>query len=45
MHDGESLTLNNAIQRHAGEARGVISNFRALSATQQNQIIAFLRSL
>ena len=45
MHDGASLTFNEAIQRHAGEARGVLSNFRALTSTQQSQIIAFLRSL
>jgi CxxC motif-containing protein (DUF1111 family) len=45
MHDGASLTLTAAILRHAGEATFVTNNFRALSQTQQNQIIAFLRSL
>jgi CxxC motif-containing protein (DUF1111 family) len=45
MHDGASLTLGAAILRHAGEATGVTNSFRALSGTQQNQIIAFLRSL
>jgi CxxC motif-containing protein (DUF1111 family) len=45
MHDGASLTFNDAILRHAGEARGVTSNYRALSGTQQNQIITFLKSL
>jgi CxxC motif-containing protein (DUF1111 family) len=45
MHDGTSLTFTDAILRHGGEARGVISNFRGLSGTQQNQIITFLKSL
>src|SRR5581483_1152511 len=45
MHDGTSLTFNDAILRHAGEARGVVSNYRALSSTQRAQIIAFLESL
>ena len=45
MHDGASLTFNAAILRHAGEATFVTNNYRFLSATQQNQIIAFLKSL
>ena len=45
MHHGLTLTFNEAILRHAGEARGVTSNYRALSGTQQNQIITFLKSL
>jgi CxxC motif-containing protein (DUF1111 family) len=45
MHDGRSLTLTDAILRHAGEARGVIQNFNALSASEQRQILAFLKSL
>jgi CxxC motif-containing protein (DUF1111 family) len=45
MHDGESLTRNEAILRHAGEATGVINNYRSLSVTQQNQLIIFLNSL
>jgi CxxC motif-containing protein (DUF1111 family) len=45
MHDGLSLTFNEAILRHQGEARGVTSNYRSLSNTQQNQIITFLKSL
>jgi CxxC motif-containing protein (DUF1111 family) len=45
MHDGLSLTFTDAILRHAGEARGVISNFRALSTTQRSQIVTFLQSL
>ena len=45
MHDGTSLTFNESILRHAGEATFVINNYRALTSTQQNQIIRFLQSL
>jgi CxxC motif-containing protein (DUF1111 family) len=45
MHDGASLTRSEAILRHAGEATGVINNYRALSVTQRNQIATFLNSL
>jgi CxxC motif-containing protein (DUF1111 family) len=45
MHDLASLTLQEAIERHQGEAREVTHKFKALTATQQQQIIAFLNSL
>jgi len=45
MHDGESLTRNDAILRHAGEATSVINNYRNLSPNQKNQLITFLNSL
>jgi CxxC motif-containing protein (DUF1111 family) len=45
MHDGLTFTRNNAILRHAGEATGVINNYRSLSNNQKNQLIAFLQSL
>ena len=45
MHDGETLNRNEAILRHAGEATGVINNYRNLSTTQKNQLILFLNSL
>jgi CxxC motif-containing protein (DUF1111 family) len=45
MHDGESLTFTESILRHAGEATGVINNFRALTAAQRNQLVVFLQSL
>ena len=45
MHDGESLTRNEAILRHAGEATSVINNYRALSNTNTNRLITFLNSL
>jgi CxxC motif-containing protein (DUF1111 family) len=45
MHDGESLTRNEAILRHFGEANFVINNYINLSTTQKNQLITFLNSL
>jgi CxxC motif-containing protein (DUF1111 family) len=45
MHDLASQTLENAIRRHAGEASGVVSSFRGLSAQQRQQIFTFLQSL
>src|SRR5262245_41497769 len=45
MHDLLTFTRNNAILRHAGEATFVTNNYRALSNTQKNQLIAFLQSL
>ena len=45
MHDGEQHLRNDAILRHAGEATGVINNYRNLSNTQKNQLITFLNTL
>jgi CxxC motif-containing protein (DUF1111 family) len=45
MHDLGSLTLGNAIQRHKGEAREVITRFNGLTQEEQQQLITFVRSL
>jgi CxxC motif-containing protein (DUF1111 family) len=45
MHDNASLTLGDAIHRHAGEARDVIKHFNSLTDAQQQQLITFLKSL
>ena len=45
MHDLASLTLENAISRHRGEARQVTHAFKSLTAIQQQQVITFLKSL
>lgn len=45
MHDGASLTFNDAIQRHAGQASGVTNNYRRLNSGQRSDIVAFLGSL
>ena len=45
MHDLQSLTLQNAIERHKGEAVDVAGLFFELTETQQQQLITFLNSL
>ncbi len=45
MHDGLSLTLTDAITRHAGESKVVIKKFRKLPDSQKQQLLTFLKSL
>jgi len=45
MHDGASFTLRDAIVRHRGEASGVANRFAHLTPSDQEAIIAFLKSL
>jgi CxxC motif-containing protein (DUF1111 family) len=45
MHDGESLTFSNAIDRHRGESTFVISRYSTLTTAEKNNLIAFLKSL
>ena len=46
MHDGLSLTFNEAIQRHAGQGGTLSRNlFNALLPSQKDDLIAFLKSL
>jgi CxxC motif-containing protein (DUF1111 family) len=45
MHDGASVTLRDAILRHAGEADQATRSFRRLAAKDQDAILEFLRSL
>ncbi|HEX6186277.1 MAG TPA: di-heme oxidoredictase family protein [Pyrinomonadaceae bacterium] len=45
MHDGQSFTFNEAIQRHAGQATSSRNAFNALTTAQKNDVIAFLKSL
>ena len=45
MHDGVTLTFNEAILRHAGEASQVRARYQALTANQRKQLIMFLESL
>jgi CxxC motif-containing protein (DUF1111 family) len=46
MHDLKSESLADAINRHRGEARGVVDNFHEnLTPAQQQQLITFLNSL
>ncbi len=45
MHDGESLTLRDAIMRHRGEATHVSQKFEKLKGEEQEAVIEFLKSL
>ena len=45
MHDGMSLTIDDAIRRHNGQAEGVRLKYEALSSDQKTQLLAFLKSL
>ena len=45
MHDGLSMTFQDAIQRHGGEAAGVIHNYRNLTDQDRSRLISFLKSL
>lgn len=45
MHDGQSVTLRDAILRHGGEAQRVTASFRRLRAEQQQDLLTFLMSL
>jgi CxxC motif-containing protein (DUF1111 family) len=45
MHDLASLTLNDAIRRHEGEAKHVEHRFRNLTNAERQQLVTFLKSL
>jgi CxxC motif-containing protein (DUF1111 family) len=45
MHDLQSLTLEDAIERHGGEAEHVTDRFRELTPAQRQELITFLESL
>lgn len=45
MHDLQSLTLQDAIERHEGEAEHVTREFRELSRAEKQDLIDFLESL
>jgi CxxC motif-containing protein (DUF1111 family) len=45
MHDGQSLTPEEAIRRHGGEATAVTNRFNQLNQRQSKQLLAYLRSL
>jgi CxxC motif-containing protein (DUF1111 family) len=45
MHDGESLTFNEAILRHSGEALQVRLRYQALTAADKRRLITFIESL
>jgi CxxC motif-containing protein (DUF1111 family) len=45
MHDGQTLTLLEAIRRHQGEASDVVARFEELTQEDREALIEFLRSL
>ena len=45
MHDGRALTIPEAIDMHGGDAAYAADNYRALTAAEQAQLLAFLMSL
>jgi CxxC motif-containing protein (DUF1111 family) len=45
MHDLRSHSLDDAIQRHGGQAASVRSSFNALSTTNKTRVLRFLASL
>jgi CxxC motif-containing protein (DUF1111 family) len=45
MHDGLTLTITDAINRHAGQATTARNNFNALSAADRAAVVAFVLSL
>jgi CxxC motif-containing protein (DUF1111 family) len=45
MHDANSLSLNDAIQRHGNQADNARDAFNALSSTNKARLIEFLMSL
>jgi CxxC motif-containing protein (DUF1111 family) len=45
MHDLRSLSLENAIRRHEGEAREPARRFRELSPEDREALITFLHTL
>ncbi len=45
MHDGRAKTLREAIQAHGGAASGSRASFNALSTTEQENLIKFLKTL
>jgi CxxC motif-containing protein (DUF1111 family) len=45
MHDGRAKTLEEAINFHGGQGKRAAQRFNQLSFTEQNQLIAFLKTL
>jgi CxxC motif-containing protein (DUF1111 family) len=45
MHDGQSLTIRDAIVRHGGQAAPTVTSFNALNAADTTALLNFLNSL
>jgi CxxC motif-containing protein (DUF1111 family) len=45
LHDGRARTVQDAVLAHGGEATGARTRYQALSTTQRDALVAFLKSL
>jgi CxxC motif-containing protein (DUF1111 family) len=45
LHDGSAATVDEAIRRHAGEARSATARYREASVDERLALLAFLMSL
>lgn len=45
LHDGRAATLEQAIEQHGGQGKRSAAKFVTMSKKEQNQVIAFLRTL
>jgi CxxC motif-containing protein (DUF1111 family) len=45
LHDGRAKTVDQAIKAHQGQGASASTNYSNLTATQKNQLLAFLNSL
>jgi CxxC motif-containing protein (DUF1111 family) len=45
LHDGRAATLYEAIQLHAGQAKGAAEKFKQLKPAEKDEVLAFLRTL
>jgi len=45
LHDGRAKTLDEAIAKHGGEAKGVAQRYACLSSTDQAAIVTFMKTL
>jgi CxxC motif-containing protein (DUF1111 family) len=45
MQDGQSKTIENAIQRHQGQAKDSSAAFNSLSNQDKQRLLTFLNSL
>ena len=45
LHDGRATSLDEAVLLHGGEAQAARDGFVALSSTERDAVVAFLKSL
>lgn len=45
LHDGRAATVEEAIRAHGGEAEGVVTKFRELTAMERDSLLTFMDTL